>query len=75
MVLYKIYISNIQHIFTLYIFFDIILIERREGMVKTKSFLLKMDEDLKKELEEEAKEKGLPLSYYIRMILLERNKA
>ena len=39
-----------------------------------KGILLKIDEDLKKELQKEAKERGLPLASYIRMILIERNK-
>lgn len=33
-----------------------------------------VDTDFKKELEEEAKSKGLALNAYIRMILIERNK-
>jgi len=35
---------------------------------------LNIDKDLKEELQEEAKEKGLSLTAYIRMILLERSK-
>lgn len=35
---------------------------------------LNIDKELKKELQEEADEKGLSLTAYIRMILLERNK-
>lgn len=35
---------------------------------------LNIDEDLKEELKKEAEEKGLSLTAYIRMILLERNK-
>lgn len=35
---------------------------------------LNIDEALKKELQEEAKEKGLSLTAYIRMLLIERNK-
>lgn len=33
-----------------------------------------IDENLKEQLRKEAKEKGLSLTAYIRMILLERNK-
>lgn len=33
-----------------------------------------IDEDLKKQLEEEAKSKGLSLNAYIRMLLIERKK-
>lgn len=33
-----------------------------------------IDEELKKQLEEEAKLKGLTLTAYIRMLLIERNK-
>lgn len=33
-----------------------------------------IDEDLKKQLEEEAKLKGLTLTAYIRMLLIERKK-
>lgn len=35
---------------------------------------IQVDEDLKKELENEAEEKGISLNGYIRMILLEREK-
>lgn len=35
---------------------------------------LKINDELKKQLENEAKEKGLSLTAYIRMILIERNK-
>ena len=35
---------------------------------------VKIDERLKKQLEEEAKAKGLSLNAYIRMLLIERNK-
>lgn len=35
---------------------------------------IKIDDDLKKQLEQEAKEKGLSLNAYIRMLLIERNK-
>lgn len=35
---------------------------------------LNIGDELKKKLQEEAKEKGLSLTAYIRMILLERNK-
>ncbi len=39
-----------------------------------KSILLKIEENLKNDLQKEAKEKGLPLVCYIRMILIERGK-
>lgn len=35
---------------------------------------LRIDNDLKKKLQEEAEEKGLSLSAYVRMILIERGK-
>lgn len=35
---------------------------------------LRIDDDLKKQLQEEAEEKGLSLSAYVRMILIERDK-
>lgn len=35
---------------------------------------IKIDDDLKKQLEQEAKEKGLSLNSYIRMLLIERGK-
>ena len=35
---------------------------------------LNIDDNLKKQLQEEAREKGLSLTAYIRMILLERGK-
>lgn len=35
---------------------------------------IRIEEDLKEQLEKEAKEKGLSLSAYIRMILIERGK-
>ncbi len=35
---------------------------------------VRITDDLKKQLQDEAKEKGLSLSAYIRMILIERNK-
>jgi antitoxin component of RelBE/YafQ-DinJ toxin-antitoxin module len=35
---------------------------------------IKIDDDLKKQLEQEAKEKGLSLNAYIRMLLIERGK-
>ena len=35
---------------------------------------IKVDEDLKRHLEEEAKAKGLSLNAYIRMLLIERKK-
>jgi len=38
------------------------------------TLIIKIKEELKKELENEAKEKGLNLSSYVRMILTERNK-
>ena len=34
----------------------------------------RIEEDLKEQLEKEAKETGLSLSAYIRLILIERNK-
>lgn len=37
-----------------------------------KGILLRVDEKLKKELQKEAKERGLPLASYIRMILIKR---
>lgn len=39
-----------------------------------KTIIIKADDKLKKELENEAKEKGLNLSSYVRMILIERKK-
>lgn len=38
------------------------------------SIHVKIDESLKKQLEEEAKAKGLSLNAYVRMLLIERNK-
>jgi predicted HicB family RNase H-like nuclease len=35
---------------------------------------IKIDDDLKKQLEQEAKQKGLSLNSYIRMLLIERGK-
>lgn len=35
---------------------------------------IKVDNDLKKQLQKEAEEKGLSLASYIRMILIERRK-
>ena len=35
---------------------------------------IKIDDNLKRQLEEEAKTKGLSLNAYIRMLLIERNK-
>ena len=35
---------------------------------------LNIDDELKKELQKEAKEKGLSLTAYIRLLLIERNK-
>lgn len=35
---------------------------------------IKIDDDLKNQLDEEAKSKGLSLNAYIRMLLIERNK-
>ena len=35
---------------------------------------IKINADLKRQLEKEAKEKGLSLNAYIRMLLIERNK-
>ena len=42
--------------------------ERRQKM------FLNIDEELKRELQKEAEEKGLSLTAYIRMLLKERNK-
>ena len=39
-----------------------------------KAICLKIDEKLKNELQKEAKEKGLTLVSYIRMIIIERGK-
>ena len=39
-----------------------------------KNIILQISEDLKNELQQEAKSKGLTLSAYIRMILYERGK-
>ena len=39
-----------------------------------KLFMLALDEELKQELLKEAREKGLTLSAYIRMVLIERKK-
>ena len=38
------------------------------------TLVIKIETKLKKELEKEAKEKGLNLSSYVRMILIERKK-
>ena len=35
---------------------------------------IRINDDLKRQLEKEAKEKGLSLNAYIRMLLIERNK-
>jgi len=35
---------------------------------------IKINDDLKRQLEKEAKEKGLSLNAYIRMLLIERKK-
>lgn len=35
---------------------------------------IKIDDDLKRKLEEEARQKGLSLNAYIRMLLIERGK-
>ena len=35
---------------------------------------LRIENDLKKKLQEEANKKGLSLSAYVRMLLIERNK-
>ena len=35
---------------------------------------IRIDEEVKKELEQEAKNKGLTLNAYVRMLLIERNK-
>lgn len=35
---------------------------------------IKIDDDLKRKLEEEARQKGLSLNAYIRMLLIERDK-
>ena len=43
-------------------------------MVLKKKIHISIDEDLKKELDEEAKKIGLPLNSYIRMILIGRHK-
>ena len=39
-----------------------------------KVFCLRIDDDLKKQLETEAKEKGISLNTYIRILLIKRNK-
>lgn len=43
-------------------------------MEQKKSILLTLNEELKNELETEAKKKGLNLTSYIRMLLVERKK-
>lgn len=43
-------------------------------MKQKKSILLTLNEELKNELEKEANEKGLNLTSYIRMLLVERKK-
>jgi len=35
---------------------------------------IKIDDNLKRELEEEARQKGLSLNAYVRMLLIERGK-
>lgn len=40
--------------------------------MKKETIIFQMDNDLKKQLQKEAKEKGLSLSSYIRMILIKR---
>ena len=42
--------------------------------VKVKNIIISLTQTLKDELKQEANEKGLSLSAYIRMILIERNK-
>lgn len=43
--------------------------------MKNKKYIhIQIDDDLKKQLEYEANEKGLSLNSYIRMIILERKK-
>lgn len=39
-----------------------------------KAICIKLDEKLKNDLKKEAKEKGIPMASYIRMILIERGK-
>lgn len=43
-------------------------------MLKEETLSIKVDKKFREELEKEAKEKGLNLSSYVRMILTERNK-
>jgi len=43
-------------------------------MEKKKAFVLYIEDNIKKQLQEEAKQKGLSLNSYIRMILIERKK-
>lgn len=43
-------------------------------MLKEEILNIKIESKFKRELEKEAKEKGLNLSSYVRMILTERNK-
>lgn len=40
----------------------------------TETIIVKISQELKKQLEKEAKEKGLNLSAYVRLILSEREK-
>lgn len=43
-------------------------------MIKDEKMVVKLEQKLKTELEKEAKKKGLSLSSYVRMILMERDK-
>lgn len=43
-------------------------------MLKEEMIVIKIEPKFKESLEKEAKEKGLNLSSYVRMILTERNK-
>ena len=42
--------------------------------IRMKNIIVRLSEELKKELQEEASKKGLSLNSYIRMILIERKE-
>ena len=53
----------------------IIILDKEVNKLEEKTYIhIQINENLKKELEEEAKLKGLSLNAYIRLLLIERQK-
>lgn len=70
----KKYLKSIKKVFTLNYFYIIIVLVKEGIMSNTELLQLKISPDLKNTLDKVARKKGLTITAYVRMILIESLK-